>query len=221
MKAILLAGGLGAPLREEPEFLPEPMVEICGRPILWHIISNLACFGIIDFIIATGHKSDMIRDYFLKYEAWNNDFTVELGRRDSLKFYETHGEAPWKVTAAFSRENTMMGGRVFRASEYLDDEPFLVTYGGGLADISIRAFNNSHAESGFLAAVTTVKPISRFGVMEPGVLQYLSADCVLEDDPFANWHLMETSRHTGTMDFGNRWTLTGKQSCSMSFGTRE
>lgn len=213
MKAILLAGGLGTRLREETEFRPKPMVEVGGRPVLWHIMKNLANFGITEFIVATGYKSDMIKDYFLNYEAWNNDFTVELGKRDSLAFHDTHGEAHWKVTVAFTGENTMTGGRVFRASKYLDDEPFLVTYGDGLADVDINALNNFHVESGCLATVTTVQPTSRFGVMdvasngkvmsfaekpklegwinigffvmEPGVLQYLSEDCVLEEEPLA------------------------------------
>jgi len=102
MKAILLAGGLGTRIREETEFRPKPMVEVGGRPILWHIMKNLAHFGITDFIIATGYKSDMIKDYFLNYEAWNNDFTVTLGQRESLTFHGAHDEANWNVTVAFT-----------------------------------------------------------------------------------------------------------------------
>lgn len=213
MKAILLAGGLGTRLREETEFRPKPMVEVGGRPILWHIMKNLAHFGITEFIIATGYKSDMIKEYFLNYEAWNNDFTIELGRKDSLTFHDAHDEAHWSVTVAFTGENTMTGGRVHRASKYLDDEPFLVTYGDGLADVDINALRASHQQSNCLATVTTVQPMSRFGVMdvapngkvisfsekprldgwinvgffimEPGALTYLDEDCVLEEDPLA------------------------------------
>ncbi len=213
MKAILLAGGLGTRLREETEFRPKPMVEVGGRPILWHIMKNLAHFGITDFIIATGYKSDMIKEYFLNYEAWNNDFTIELGRKGSLNFHDSHDEAHWSVTVAFTGESTMTGGRVYRASKYLDDEPFLVTYGDGLADVDVHALRASHQKSNCLATVTTVQPTSRFGVMdvgsdgkvisfsekprlegwinvgffimEPGVLNYLDDDCVLEEDPIA------------------------------------
>jgi len=213
MKAILLAGGLGTRIREETEFRPKPMVEVGGRPILWHIMKNLAHFGITDFIIATGYKSDMIKEYFLNYEAWNNDFTVELGRRDSLTFHGAHDEAHWNVTVAFTGEETMTGGRVLKASKYLDDEPFLVTYGDGLADVSIDDLRAFHMSSGCLATVTTVQPLSRFGVMdvgpdgkvtsfsekpkldgwinvgffimEPGALGYLSDNCVLEEEPLA------------------------------------
>ncbi|MDP2014496.1 MAG: glucose-1-phosphate cytidylyltransferase [Actinomycetota bacterium] len=214
MKAILLAGGLGTRMRDETEFRPKPMVEVGGRPVLWHIMKNLAQFGIDEFIVATGYKSDMIKEYFLNYEARNNDFTIELGRRDSLVFHEAHSEANWKVTVAFTGDNTMTGGRVFRAARYLDDEPFLVTYGDGLADVNIDELRAFHAQSGRLATVTTVRPLSRFGVMDvdeggavrsfsekpqlddwinvgffimqPEVLTYLDDNCVLEEEPLAH-----------------------------------
>ncbi len=147
MKAVLLAGGLGTRIREETEFRPKPMVEVGGRPILWHIMKNLSQFGITDFIVATGYKSSMIKDYFLNYEAQSNDFTVELGNRDSLVFHGAHDEADWRVTVAFTGDETQTGGRVFRASKYLDDEPFLVTYGDGLANVDIDALRAFHAVS--------------------------------------------------------------------------
>jgi len=215
MQAILLAGGLGTRLREETEFRPKPMVEVGGRPVLWHIMKNLAAQGIDEFIIATGYKSSMIKEYFLNYEAWNNDFTIRLGERDSLRFHDAHDEAHWTVTVAFTGDDTMTGGRVFRASRYLrPDENFLVTYGDGLADVDIDALCAFHAAQGTLATVTTVQPTSRFGVMdvgpdgrvtsfrekpkvegwinvgffilEPGALAYLDADCVLEERPLAS-----------------------------------
>lgn len=213
MQAILLAGGLGTRLREETEFRPKPMVEVGGRPILWHIMKNLAYFGVSDFIIATGYKGEMIKEYFLNYEARNNDFTIELGRKDSLIFHDAHEEAHWRVTVAFTGESTMTGGRVYRASKYLDGSPFLITYGDGLADVNVAELVQFHADSDCLATVTTVQPTSRFGVMdvdadgkviafsekphlegwinvgyfimEPGVLDYLNPDCVLEDEPLA------------------------------------
>jgi glucose-1-phosphate cytidylyltransferase len=213
MKAILLAGGLGTRLREETEFRPKPMVEVGGRPILWHIMKNLSTFGITEFIVATGYKSDVIKEYFLNYEVWNNDFTIELGRRDSLNFHGAHDETHWSVTVAFTGDDTMTGGRVSRASKYLVDEPFLVTYGDGLADVNIDALRSFHEASDCLATVTTVQPLSRFGVMdvgadgkvdsfaekpkldgwinvgffimEPAALGYLDEHCVLEEEPLA------------------------------------
>ena len=228
MKAILLAGGLGTRLREETEFRPKPMVEVGGRPILWHIMKNLAHFGITDFIVATGYKSDMIKEYFLNYEARNNDFTIELGKKDSLEFYDAHDEAHWRVTVAYTGEDTPTGGRVHLASKYLDDEPFFVTYGDGLADVDINALRAFHEQQGTLATVTTVQPFSRFGVMEvgdagkvrsfrekpqldgwinigffimqPGALEYLSDESVLEEAPLAalaNDGALSAYRHTG------------------------
>lgn len=213
MKAILLAGGLGTRMREETEFRPKPMVEIGGRPVIWHIMKHLAHFGITDFIVATGYKSNLIKEYFLNYEAWNSDFTIDLGQSDSLTIHGEHDESRWRVTVAFTGETTNTGGRVLRASRYLDGEPFLVTYGDGLCDVDIRALQKFHADSGTLATVMTVQPLSRFGVMDiedgvrvarfrekprmdgwvnagffimqPQVLDYLDADSVLEQQPLA------------------------------------
>lgn len=214
MKAVLLAGGLGTRIREETEFRPKPMVEVGGRPILWHIMKNLSGFGITDFVVATGYKSSMIKDYFLNYEAQSNDFTVTLGRRESLVFHGAHDEADWSVTVAFTGDLTPTGGRVQRVAQYLDDEPFLVTYGDGLADVDISALLAFHRASGRLGTVTTVQPTSRFGVLdlgpdgqvtqfrekprldgwinigfivfEPGALAYFDPDCVLEQGPLVD-----------------------------------
>jgi glucose-1-phosphate cytidylyltransferase len=214
MKAVLLAGGLGTRIREETEFRPKPMVEVGGRPILWHIMKNLSGFGITEFVVATGYKSSMIKEYFLNYEAQSNDFTVELGNRDSLVFHGAHDEADWQVTVAFTGDETMTGGRVFRAAKYLDDEPFLVTYGDGLANVDITALLDHHATSGTLGTVTTVQPTSRFGVLDvdadgvvtqfrekptldgwinigfiifqPEALSYFDDDCVLEQGPLVD-----------------------------------
>jgi glucose-1-phosphate cytidylyltransferase len=214
VKAVLLAGGLGTRIREETEFRPKPMVEVGGRPILWHIMKNLSGFGITDFVVATGYKSSMIKDYFLNYEAQSNDFTVTLGRRESLVFHGAHDEADWSVTVAFTGDLTPTGGRVQRVAQYLDDEPFLVTYGDGLADVDISALLAFHRASGRLGTVTTVQPTSRFGVLdlgpdgqvtqfrekprldgwinigfivfEPGALAYFDPDCVLEQGPLVD-----------------------------------
>ena len=213
MKAILLAGGLGTRMREQTEFRPKPMVEIGERPVLWHIMKNLAHFGVTDFVIATGYRSEMVKDYFLNYEARNSDFTVSLGNRSSLRFHGDHGEANWTVTVAYTGETTMTGGRVFRCAKYLNDEPFLVTYGDGLANVDITALLDWHRRQGRLVTVTTVQPMSRVGVMEvadggrverfrekpqlegwvnigyfimePQALEYLDSECVLEEQPLA------------------------------------
>lgn len=166
MKALLLAGGLGTRLREETEFRPKPMVEVGGRPILWHIMKNLSSHGIHEFIIAAGYRGDMIKEYFLNYMARNNDFTIKLGDRDSLIFHGDHAESEWTVTVVDTGALTETGGRVLRARRYLNDGPFLVTYGDGLADIDIRALQVAHRDAGCAATVTGVQPLSRFGVME-------------------------------------------------------
>jgi glucose-1-phosphate cytidylyltransferase len=167
MQAILLAGGLGTRIREETEFRPKPMVEVGGKPILWHIMRNLSAFGIKDFIIATGYKSNMIKEYFLNYEALSNDISITLGDRNSLKIHGEHDESDWNVTVAFTGDLTNTGGRVLRASKYLgEDEEFFLTYGDGLANVNIDALRKQHAASNKLATITTVQPTSRFGVID-------------------------------------------------------
>ena len=214
MKVVLFCGGMGPRMREFSETIPKPLVNIGPRPIVWNPMRYYAHFGHTDFILCLGYKGEMIKEYFLNYEAWNNDFTVELGRKDSLMFHDEHDESHWTVTVAFTGETTMTGGRVFRAAKYLDDEPFLVTYGDGLADVDVEALTGFHQRSECLATVTTVQPTSRFGVMDvatdgrvisfsekphlegwinvgffimrPDVLQYLDRDCVLEEEPLAS-----------------------------------
>ena len=211
MKAVILAGGLGTRLREETEYRPKPMVEIGGRPILWHIMKLLAWNGLVDFVVCAGYRGDVIRDYFLNYEARTNDFTVHLGVRNSIEYHEQHPEADWKVTVAETGADTMTGGRVKRVQRYVAGERCLVTYGDGLADVDVTALLAFHESHGKLATVTTVRPLSRFGVMdlaedgavarfrekpitddyvnagffifEPEVFDYLDAECVLEQEP--------------------------------------
>ena len=162
MKAVLLAGGLGTRIREESEFRPKPMVEIGGRPILWHIMKHLASFGIKEFVIATGYKSNMIKEYFLNYEPLGNDFSISLGDRNSLQIHSEHDESDWNVTVAFTGDKTETGGRVFNAAKYLDpNEDFFLTYGDGLANVDIDALRKRHEESGKQATITTVQPTSR------------------------------------------------------------
>lgn len=166
MKALLLAGGLGTRLREETEFRPKPMVEIGGRPILWHIMKHLSTYGIVDFVVALGYKGEMIKDYFLNYESRSNDFTIELGKGGSLNFHGRHDESSWTVTLADTGPDTLTGGRVLRASKYLDGEPFLATYGDGLSDVDIDALVTYHQEHPGLATATITQPTSRYGVVD-------------------------------------------------------
>lgn len=213
MKAVLLAGGLGTRLREETEFKPKPMVEIGGRPVIWHIMKGMASNGITDFVVATGYRSDVIKDYFLNYEARNNDFTVTLGSQNKISYHGEHDESNWNITVAFTGEQTMTGGRVNRVKQYVHSERFLCTYGDGLANVDINALQEFHKSHGKIATVTTVQPLSRFGVMEvepnglvtkfrekpklegwinvgffifePEIFNYLDDECVLEEDPLA------------------------------------
>jgi glucose-1-phosphate cytidylyltransferase len=166
VKAVILAGGLGTRLREETEYRPKPMVDVGGRPILWHIMKAFAHYGIADFVVCAGYRGDVIRDYFLNYEARTNDFTIELGRRDSVEYHGEHPESHWRVTVAETGAETMTGGRVKRVQRYVGNERCIVTYGDGLADVDIAALLKFHESHGRLATVTTVRPLSRFGVMD-------------------------------------------------------
>ena len=137
MKVVILAGGFGTRLREETEFRPKPMVDIGGRPILWHIMKIYAHYGFCDFIICLGYRGNIIKDYFLNYEAMNNDFTICLGRDNHITYHQKHQEQNFMVTLADTGLNTMTGGRVNRIKKYIDEELFMLTYGDGVADIDL------------------------------------------------------------------------------------
>ena len=211
MKAVLLAGGFGTRLREETEYRPKPMVEVGGRPIIWHIMKGFAHHGISDFVICTGYRGEVIKDFFLFYEGRTHDFTVRLGQPAEVTYHSAHEESGWQVTVADTGQTTMTGGRVKRVQDHIGDERFMVTYGDGLADVDIPALLDFHESHGRLATVTTIRPLSRFGVMdmteegaveqfrekpltdgyvnggffvfEPGVFDYLDDECVLEQAP--------------------------------------
>ena len=174
MKAVILAGGMGTRLREETEFRPKPMVEIGDRPILWHIMKHLSTFGITDFIIAVGYKGDIIKDYFLNYGTRNNDFTVQLGQRESLIIHGSHDESNWTVTLVDTGLDTSTGGRVKQAARYLDSQPFLVTYGDGLSNVDIGELTRFHEGHGQIGTVTLGQPVSRFGVAEVSTDGFIS-----------------------------------------------
>jgi glucose-1-phosphate cytidylyltransferase len=165
MKVVILAGGLGTRLREETEVKPKPMVEIGGRPILWHILKTYAHHGMTDFVLCLGYKGDVIRDYFVNYELRNCDVTMTLGS-GAMHVHNRHDEQGWTVTLAETGARTLTGGRVKRVARYLDGERFMVTYGDGVADIDLGALLAHHRSQGRLATVTAVRPTSRFGQLD-------------------------------------------------------
>ena len=162
MKVVILAGGLGTRLREETEYRPKPMVEIGGRPILWHIMKIYATHGYKDFVVCLGYKGDSIRDYFLNYQIRNSDFTIALDTR-KIDVHGNHSETGWKVTLVETGDTTNTGGRVKRVRDYLAGEPFMVTYGDGVADVDISRLVDFHRRRGRLGTVTGVRPSSRYG----------------------------------------------------------
>lgn len=166
MKAVLLAGGLGTRMKEETEFRPKPMVEIGGKPVLWHIMKVLSHQGIKDFVICTGYKSEFIKNYFANYGSANLDFTVKLGDHESIIYHGSHDEFEWTVTVADTGLETMTGGRIKRAQKYIGDEPFLCTYGDGIADVDVAGLVEFHRSHGKVASMTTTQLTSRFGVVD-------------------------------------------------------
>lgn len=166
MKAVILCGGQGTRLREETEYRPKPLVEVGNRPILWHIMKLYANYGVLDFVLCLGYKGNMIKEYFLNYEAMNNDFTICLGENHRIGYHDNHQEQDYKVTLANTGLDTMTGGRIKKIERYIKDDTFMVTYGDGLCDVNIAKLLAFHKSHGRLATLTTVHPISRFGVLE-------------------------------------------------------
>lgn len=167
MKCILLAGGQGTRLREETHIRPKPMLDIGDRPLLWHIMKTYAHYGHSDFIVCLGYLGQVIRDYFLNYEAMTNDVTVTLGRNYATEFHQRHAEQDFRVTLSDTGENTMTGGRIKRVAPYLQSEQtFMATYGDGLADVDIDALLAFHKSHGRIATITAARPDSRFGILD-------------------------------------------------------
>ena len=163
MKAVILAGGYGTRISEESGIRPKPMVEIGGRPILWHIMKQLSSYGIRDFVILCGYKSEMIKEYFANYHLRNADVTFDLGNHSML--IHKNGAEDWKVTLLETGEKTMTGGRLKKAKEHLGNETFLLTYGDGGSYVDIKKLIEFHNASRSLATVTAVQPGGRFGVL--------------------------------------------------------
>jgi glucose-1-phosphate cytidylyltransferase len=164
MKAVILAGGLGTRLSEATNLIPKPMVEIGGKPILWHIMKTYSHYGINDFVICCGYKQYVIKEYFANYFRHNSDLTIDLSN-NSIQVLDNYTE-PWKVTLIDTGLNTMTGGRIKRVQKYVENEPFLLTYGDGVADLDIRKTIDFHRESGSIITVTSYKPSGKFGALD-------------------------------------------------------
>ena len=164
MKVILLAGGLGTRLSQYTETLPKPMVQIGGKPILWHIMKTYAHFGHKDFYVALGYKAEVIKDYFLHYRTLNADFTVDLG----TGVVNSHqlNEVDWKVTLVNTGQDSMTGGRVKRMKPFIGNETCLLNYGDGLSNVDLDQLIKFHKSHGKLVTVTAVHPGARFGELE-------------------------------------------------------
>ena len=210
MKAVILAGGLGTRLAEETAVRPKPMVEIGGKPVLWHIMKIYSHYGINDFIVCLGYKGYVIKEYFANYFLHMSDVTFDLAE-NRMEIRDRHVE-PWRVTLVDTGESTMTGGRLKRVRNYLDDETFCFTYGDGLSDVNVGQLIDFHRNQGRMATVTAVQPPGRFGaldiqdqritrfaekpqgdgswisggffVLEPSVLDYITDDsCSWEHEP--------------------------------------
>lgn len=213
MQVVILCGGQGTRLREETEFRPKPLVEIGGRPILWHIMKGYAHYGFTNFVLCLGYRGNMIKDYFLNYDTVATDFTISLGRQRQLTYHNQHGEQDYQVTLVDTGLESMTGARIKRVAPFLRDDVFAATYGDGVSDVNIAALLEFHRAHGRKATVTAVRPNSRYGVLALGsegrvvefcekpqsdgwvnagffifnreVLDYFSADpaCTLEREP--------------------------------------
>lgn len=217
-------------MREETEFRPKPMVEVGGRPVLWHIMKVLGAQGITDFVICAGYKSEFIKNYFYNYGAANLDFTVKLGDQSSTVFHGSHDEFDWTVTVADTGPHTLTGGRLKQIERYVEGERFLCTYGDGIADVNLTALMAAHQNSGKIGTMTTTQPNSRFGVVdidesghvthfrekpqvqdwinigyfvfEPEVFHYLDEHSALEEKPLKT---MAVENQLGTYKHSGFW----------------
>jgi len=227
MKIVFLCGGLGTRLREETEFRPKPMVEIGGRPILWHIMKIYSSYGMNDFIVCLGYRGYVIKEYFANYFLHQSDVTFDLSE-NRMSIHGNHCE-PWRITLVDTGEGTMTGGRLKRVRDFIGNETFCFTYGDGVSDVNIKGLIEFHKSQGVLSTVTAVQPPGRFGaldivddrivgfrekpqgdggwinggffVLEPGVFDYIDGDStVWEKEPMERLsrnNELSTYRHTG------------------------
>lgn len=215
MKVVIFCGGLGTRLREETEFRPKPMVEIGGKPILWHIMKIYAHYGFKDFVLCLGYKGEMIKEYFYNYEVLNNDFTVELGEQNRIEVKSNHSEKGWKITLADTGDEALKGARLKRVEKYIDGEEFMLTYGDGVADIDIKDLLRFHRGHGKLVTVTGVSPAQRFGELKIADDQVVSFSEKPKEGPhFINGGFFVFNR--GIFKY-----LTDEAGCDLEFGVLE
>lgn len=211
MKAVILAGGFGTRISEESHLRPKPMIEIGGKPVLWHIMKEYSHFGFNEFVVCLGYKGFVVKEFFANYYLYQSDVTIDLETDEHT--YHSNRSEPWKVTLAETGLKTMTGGRIKRIRKYVGDEPFLLTYGDGVGNVDIADVVRFHREHGKLLTMTTVNVASKFGVIktdasgrvrrfrekadadgslinagymvcEPGVFDYIGGDdCVFEREP--------------------------------------
>lgn len=167
MKVVILAGGFGTRISEESDNKPKPMIEIGGKPILWHIMKIYSSYGFNDFVVCCGYKGYVIKDYFHHYYMHQADMTVDLGR-NTTEYHNSTSE-PWRITLVDTGLETMTGGRIKRVEPYIGKEPFMLTYGDGVSDVDIADLLDFHRKSGRLATLTAVQPSGKFGALDIGI----------------------------------------------------
>lgn len=167
MKVVILAGGYGTRISEESHLKPKPMIEIGERPILWHIMKLYSNYGFNDFIVCLGYKGFYIKEYFAHYFLHESDVTFDFrSSGDNLSITHEHSAEPWRVTLVNTGLDTMTGGRVKRIQKYINNEPFMLTYGDGVSDVNLKELTEFHLKHGKLATVTSVQPAGRFGALD-------------------------------------------------------
>ena len=211
MKVVILAGGFGTRIREETQFIPKPMIEIGGKPMLWHIMKCYSHWGHNEFIICAGYKQHVIKDFFANYVLHNSDVTFDLSGEGSVEIHKNYSE-PWKVTIVNTGYETLTGGRIKRIQSYVRGENFMLTYGDGISDLNVNELIKFHEAHGKVCTITAVQPEGRFGaltldgdrvlsfrekskidvpfinigymVMRPEIFDYIEGDFMLEQEPF-------------------------------------
>lgn len=182
MKVVILCGGKGTRMREETEYRPKPLVEIGGKPILWHIMKSYSSYGFNDFILCVGYKGEMIKQYFMDMYWRNNDFTLHFNDDRKIE-YHTKEEENWNITIINTGIETMTGGRLKQVEKYIEDKEFMFTYGDGLSNVNILELLEFHRKKGKIGTLTGVNPVSDFGVMEvkDGIVNSFKEKPILND----------------------------------------
>ena len=167
MKVVILCGGLGTRISEESHLKPKPMIEIGDYPILWHIMKIYSHYGFNDFILCTGYKSNVVKEYFNNYLLHSSDVTIDF-RHPDKKIIHNHSAEPWTVTMVNTGQDTMTGGRIKRIQQYVGNEPFMLTYGDGVSNVDLKALEKFHKDHGKTMTVTSIQPTGRFGMLDMG-----------------------------------------------------